>query len=168
MYALAEDWIAPPAKAGGDFMDPRTWGTLPEIERIYLDRVGDLYCIISREDYAYLIRWCWCALYSGSGCYRRARYARRAVGTPEGNKSVFLHKEVLTRKGPRPTPEHCIGDHLSGKTLDNTRNNLRWATLGENNKNKHGFYVTQQYDFFHALTTKAQNHVRRTGAAIRP
>ena len=64
---------------------------------------------------------------------------------------VFLHKEILRRAFVLPpSPLHHIGDHRNGKTLDNRRGNLRWATKSMNARNRFGFIDQQkELDLWH-------------------
>ncbi len=49
-------------------------------------------------------------------------------------QTVWLHREILLRKGDLPpSPAHIIADHENGDELDCRRSNLRWATHEMNN-----------------------------------
>ena len=68
-------------------------------------------------------------------------HAARSVNAGGKHALIWLHKEILRRVGPPPSPAHTVGDHMNGNSLDNRRSNLRWATVTENNRNKYGFIV---------------------------
>jgi len=118
-----------------DFLDPRLW---PEErpQTIYLTK--DLTCTVDEIDYPFLAKHLWTVSNS-----RSKRYAMRNVGPAHDRKMLYMHKLVLYRMGLPPSDKHVVGDHINGNGLDNRRCNLRWATISENNKNVHGYYMTQ-------------------------
>lgn len=72
------------------------------------------------------------------------RDGKSYVVRSEGGRLLFLHKAVLLRSGtPQPCPEHRIGDHRDGNSLNNQRHNLRWATPAMNARNRFGFAALQ-------------------------
>lgn len=93
--------------------------------------------------------------------YRRNRdktaYAARSITLPAGNRSkVFMHRAILGE---------CVSvDHKDGNGLNNTRANLRPATIAQNNRNigkpRHG--VTSRYKgvCWHPKAGKFQATVR--------
>lgn len=102
--------------------------------RIYLDKHAEVFCLVSPEDYDFAVQWRWRFLRDRWGRKLYAvRNTRRRRETPT-QITVFLHKAILTERIGilPPTPAHRIGDHLNGNSLDNTRENLRWATAVEN------------------------------------
>lgn len=118
-----------------EFLDPRTWGDLPLCCPLYLDDHADVSALLDYDDWAWAIQWRWRAKSGTSNVYACRTVAR------DGTR--FLHKEILYRQGPPPSPKHTIGDHMNGNSLDDRRSNLRWATPSENGRNRHGFYVKQ-------------------------
>lgn len=98
--------------------------------------------LVSPEDLERLTRWRWNFKRSRGGLI----YARRStplprVGGKQPQKTVLMHIYILeVLMGlPRPSPIHT-GDHRNRNTLDNRRENLRWATPQEQEANK-GFRV---------------------------
>ena len=72
------------------------------------------------------------------------RDGKSYVVRSEGGRLVWLHKEVLLRAGvAQPCPRHIIGDHKNGNSLDNRRDNLRWATHQLTAMNRFGFVDLQ-------------------------
>jgi hypothetical protein len=122
-----------------DPFDPRTWPAPVEHCALWLDDRATRFCILDASDYLWAVHSLWFVTPSG--------YAARSVRVDGRSTRIWLHKEILARRGPPPSPRHFIGDHLNGDTLNNRRCNLRWATPSENGRNRHGFLV-QQPDLF--------------------
>lgn len=120
-----------------DPFDPRGWDEDLPYRPIYLTK--GMHCVVDVEDYEWAIQWLW---FCTRDLYTTG-YAARSVGAGGKDKLIWLHKEVLKRFSIPPSPKHFIGDHKNGNRLDNRRRNLRWATLDENNRNRHGFYMKQ-------------------------
>lgn len=95
--------------------------------------------LVSPEDYEWVVsRGNWFVTHA-----TRQNGKNYAVRSEKG-VLVFLHKAILVRsfKLP-PSPLHIIGDHRNGNSLDNRRNNLRWATPKMNANNIFGFVERQ-------------------------
>lgn len=94
---------------------------------------GWLEALVSPEDRDYLSQWSWGWKRSRGGLI----YARRNFRWAGGQSSIYMHYEVMARKGKHkpPTPRHTV-DHMNRNTLDNTRPNLDWATPEEQEMNK--------------------------------
>jgi hypothetical protein len=124
-----------------DPFDPNYLDFEPKICRVYGDDQAQIEALVDEIDYQFLIRHRWNPKTDKTG----KTYLRRAVstyyedGSRSGSATVYLHIEVLLRaKGPPPTKTRCIGDHINGDSLDCRRENLRWATKRENNRNRFG------------------------------
>lgn len=97
-------------------------------EIILSDRIN-LVAIVDDEDYHYLVRWRW-TYKKSERKFGMAYYACR--NTTNGSRSarikIMMHNVVLKRAGKRRPSELHTGHHRNRKTLDNTRDNLEWAT----------------------------------------
>lgn len=114
--------------------------------------------LVDVEDYDWLNRWKWYALWNElTGTF----YARRNgpfIGSKRG-PAVHMHREIL---GLKPG-DHRRADHAeTGKTLDNRRFNLRIATCSQNainaevrSSNLSGFKGVS----FHIMTGKWQANI---------
>lgn len=60
-----------------------------------------------------------------------AGYAVRRVVRNKIGKTYLMHRVVLERKLGRPLEPHEVCDHINYDTLDNRRENLRLASVGE-------------------------------------
>jgi HNH endonuclease len=142
-----------------DFFDPNTWDQEQYEFRIYADDYANDYAVVDQIDYQYLIQWRWKICLSKPsrefGKKKRKPYLSRSVPTIVGKdyyddngkrhqnrvvSTIYLHRVVMERTGiPQPkTNQQIIVDHANGNEFDCRRKNLRWATLGFNNKNRFG------------------------------
>jgi hypothetical protein len=83
---------------------------------------------VDDDDYSDISLYRWYALFNG-----RRYYAVRQVPGENGGQSIlYMHRYLLgIAPGPDLTP-----DHASGDTLDNSRDNLRWATPSQQAANR--------------------------------
>ena len=91
--------------------------------------------LVSEEDYDYLVQFKWTfgiSHRSGVGLV----YVRRCIRIGGEKRTILLHRVILERAfGHCPTG--CSGDHYpSRNTLDNRRENLRWATHKQQRENR--------------------------------
>lgn len=105
--------------------------------RIWLDDRGVLFCLVDEIDYVWAMKWKW--------GFRRDRHGKKYYATRNthyaGDRrtvTVYMHKEIVKRKGPPPSDKHTMGDHGDGNSLDNRRDNLDWATPSMNSHNRKG------------------------------
>jgi hypothetical protein len=103
---------------------------------------GQFQMIVSDDDYLFLRNWRWTFARSHPHAFRELIYARRSVivadprfrpfadGTVITSRfDLFVHHVVLARMGlPEPPVEGWTADHINTDTLDNRRENLRWAS----------------------------------------
>lgn len=90
----------------------------------------DHWCLVDADDYDWLLQWRW-----NCGSHYRAPskwYAKRNVGSERS--TIYLHRVLLARFDPRPFDFMAAhhGDHVNGQSLDDRRENLRWATPADN------------------------------------
>lgn len=104
--------------------------------RIYLcPRDDSIFCIVSEEDYAWCQQWRWQFVWDR---WKTKKYACRSTTLAGGGREkLYLHKEILKRKGDiPPTPKHTIGDHNDSDSLNNRRDNLEYVTPKQNAERK--------------------------------
>jgi hypothetical protein len=91
---------------------------------------------VSPEDYDFLLSFKW--TFARSHKFGELIYARRSVREGSYNRTILMHRVVLERMGiERPTKRHTA-DHWDGDSLNNRRDNLRWATPAEQMQNRRG------------------------------
>lgn len=82
--------------------------------------------LVDDEDYEYLSQWKWFAHYiKDTDSY----YARRMEGKFPSRYMVHMSRVVVH------TPDDMKCDHINHNTLDNRKQNLRNATISQNNTN---------------------------------
>lgn len=121
-----------------DPFDPRTWVTIAREHRIYGDDGASVWATVDAEDYWHFSAWRWCPTKACKSA-RRKSYLRRQIG----NRTLYLHVEIMKRVEPPPSPAHTIVDHKDGNSLNCRRGNLRWATPSQNARNLFGSYLQQ-------------------------
>lgn len=90
------------------------------------------FALVDLQDVQHLSTWRWSEHFNEHGNL----YVSRLQGAWPGKRQrFFMHRIVMLRVGPPPSPEHRYVDHKNGDTLDNRRANLRWATPSMNAKN---------------------------------
>jgi hypothetical protein len=83
------------------------------------------FALVDAEDYAFVAQWKWHYMPS-----RYTGYAKRSVKTPDGPKSIRMHRVLTGAK------EGQTVDHINGNGLDNRRGNLRLVSNAENCQNR--------------------------------
>lgn len=143
--------------------DPNTLFTsVDEPKRIYGgDPDLSIFAKVDEEDYYWAIQWRWSPKKSRGG---KKIYLRRNIHVRLGpdyrcdetgniirnrlQQNLFLHVAIIQRAGlVPPTEKHVIVDHRNGDGLDCRRENLRWATRSQNNKNINGKFGAYMGDF---------------------
>lgn len=92
------------------------------------------HAIVDNEHFLWLMQWKW--FYSGG-------YAVRNVYSRENGKKKL--KTILMHRLINKTPAGIFTDHKDGKTLNNTKDNLRNCTYRQNHMNRTKFSGTSQY-----------------------
>jgi hypothetical protein len=77
---------------------------------------------------------------------RGRAYARRQICAFNNRIGLYLHRAVMLRISPPPGPKY-VPHHINGNGLDNRRDNLRWATISENNKHKSDWTRFKEIDW---------------------
>ncbi len=91
-------------------------------------------------------------------------YAKRTIPTPGGKRSLFLHQAVLGM----PLNRSLKIDHINGDSLDNRRENLRFATNRLNswnsNRRRKGLTTSKYVGvYWSAKARKWISHIRERG-----
>lgn len=123
-----------------DPLDPTTWEESIPYRPLYLSERDDmLFCLLDARDWEWASAHLWHPAKNSWGKIYAARTSR------EGGvkQTIWLHKEVLKRHRIPKSDLHSIGDHKNGDGLDDRLENLRWATLEQNNRNKLGSWYRQ-------------------------
>lgn len=85
------------------------------------------YALVDDEDFDWLNQWKWFADKIGGSFYSsRSGYSKELK---KQTKLIRMHRFILNAK-----PGQLV-DHADGNTLNNQRNNLRFATKSDNSKN---------------------------------
>ena len=91
------------------------------------------FVLVNDEDYEELSKYNWW-LHRG----RNTSYARRHT---EGNKTIYMHREIM-----KPLNRKVLIDHINDNGLDNRKCNLRFCTAAQNIINSSGRkHRTSQY-----------------------
>lgn len=102
--------------------------------KVWLDIDAGIYAVVSDDDFQWAIQWRWQITWDR---HKRKAYATRSTtdGGAGRNVKLYLHKEVLKRKGDQqPSARHTMGDHGDGHSLNCYRENLSWATASMNRR----------------------------------
>lgn len=112
--------------------DPHEW-------RVYADDREQIYAVVDEIDWHWAIqwRWSWKKSKRSKKLYLRRTSTERNGPDQRADSNVYLHIEILKRKGDPPeTPKHIIADHINRDSLYCRRENLRWLTEKESQVNR--------------------------------
>lgn len=121
-----------------DIFDPRTWEDPPATRRVYLTPCAETYAVIDAADWPLISSFgIWQLHFCGKGKY----YAKSEKHNGGTRERVYMHRLIagLRIRQPRKRGEKTpLVDHMDGDGLNNTTDNLRWATHVQNVRNVHG------------------------------
>jgi hypothetical protein len=122
-----------------DAWDPNTWDALWAEQQffIYGDDALTKRCVVDWEDYTWACQWRWHVNEPHPRRLGHKRYfCRNTSNGARWGPKLYLHIEIMKRKGiERPSPKHIV-DHRSGNEWDCRRSNLDWTTPRGNAKNQ--------------------------------
>lgn len=123
---------------GDDFAD--ALNNLQTFEyRIYGDPYCNFWVIVDYEDYLWAIQWCWNLNKKHPKVKGKKQYLRRSRSWGgRYSPPLYLHIEIMKRKGEPQPFAHSLVDHIDGNERDCRRSNLRWATHKMNRANSRG------------------------------
>lgn len=102
--------------------------------RVYLDAACEVFALVSPDRYAWATQWLWRWRWDRT---KTKRYAVRNTWRDGRPVTLYMHKEVLNATGKvQPSEAHTIGDHQDGESLNNQDENLEWATVSQNRRNR--------------------------------
>ena len=70
------------------------------LNRVWLDVEAGIYAVVSDEDHAWAIQWCWQITWDR---HKRKAYATRSTSDGPRRIKLYLHKEILKRSGKLPS-----------------------------------------------------------------
>lgn len=92
------------------------------------------HALVSIEDYIWLSQWKWFAIWNRNS---KSFYAARRGKNEHGKTiTIRMHREILGLPRCGASCRTMVADHRNRNTLDNTRDNLRVATSGQNRINQ--------------------------------
>jgi hypothetical protein len=105
-----------------------------QYRRIWLSQREPIWMLVSAVDYPWLSENMWNVWHAGSNRGDSwMLYAKRNVGPRRS--TVRAHREIMIAADPGRDDAFLathVVDHINGQTLDNRRENLRWATKRDN------------------------------------
>jgi hypothetical protein len=110
-------------------------GARTTIRTVPIGARGQYEVKVDARDYAWVTRWRW-SFKRFSWRYGTNIYARRCVRRCGRNVTLLMHTEILIHRMGLPRPPKHTGEHININSLDNTRRNLAWATMSEQNANR--------------------------------
>lgn len=90
-------------------------------------------------------------------------YAYRQIAAYGRRLGVYLHRAVMMRLAPPPSPSSVV-DHINGNGLDNRRENLRWASPSENRLNGAIFGLLEEVEWHQAM--RSSNYAQFANANL--
>ena len=119
------------------------------------------YALIDDNMFGFLNQWKWCANWNPR---TKSFYAVRNLPLKNGKQTLILmHRTIMN------SPARVLTDHINHNTLDNRRENLRFATYSQNgmNRRKQLSSISNYKGVrWHKETKKWQARIKKEGKLI--